>query len=72
MAVDWGKAVDRDKVAEQDMTPLLWKIPKFECKGEEDLVDVADLADTEVEEDLGVAVEPPCSCKQEVRLKRVV
>ena len=26
----------------------------------------------EVEEDPGVAVEPPCSCKQEVRLKQGV
>ena len=40
------------------------------------LVEAEELVDTgwedEVEEDPGVAVEPPCSCKQEVRLKRVV
>jgi len=40
------------------------------------LVEAEELVDTgweeEVEEDPAVAVEPPCSCKQEVRLKRVV
>ena len=40
------------------------------------LVEAGELVDAgwedEVEEDPGVAVEPPCSCKQEVRLKRVV
>ena len=39
------------------------------------LVEAEELVDAgwedEVEEDLEVAVEPPCSCKQEVRLKQV-
>ena len=40
------------------------------------LVEAGELVDAgwedEVEEEPGVAVELPCSCKQEVRLKRVV